>query len=461
MIKTDSSQAVAQPTQPRSVAHAGRRSGLMRGGSATLIPKLLAVLVLGGLTFYGLRDWPYAAILITDLIFCIYLTTLFKSKYRYLFLLHPVILLIASQLYVTPFLDGGDGPAYAAVVAGYIDSSTMGVRLDDLLGYFDLFSLFQNASFGVAPGYVVPEYFFASPADAVYYLWQGTFHVILSTVAITMARLWQAVSDKYLFAMALFAVVSPSFFDLGAVPTRHIVTFISVFFLFIAYVAINQRLSASRLIGLIVGIVLVMISKAPLLLPFFLFVFVDKILLSEASLSRRLLMLGALTGVGMVLAGGYFLDIFVAYQEIATTGAATFSDYTQLPLVGWVVKYVYALLSPFPWSEAPYFIANNYGGNWLLFVMHVLSSLMGLYLFLIMLVHVRSVFYYDPELTRLLVYGLIMSLSILRAATGFHMYLLIYFPFFAPLLAIKKYRVNLIVPLGFVISLEAFILVFK
>jgi hypothetical protein len=433
----------------------------MRGATTTLILKLLAVLVLGGLTFYGLRDWPYAAILVADLIFCIYLTTLFKSIYRYLFLLHPVILLIASQLYITPFLDGGDGLAYAVVVVQYIDSSTMEVRLGDLLGSFGLFGLFKHASFGIAPVYVVPEYFFASPADAVYYLWQGTFHVILCTVAITMARLWQAVSDKYLFAMALFAVVSPSFFDLGAAPTRHIVTFISVFFLFIAYAAIRQRLCASRAIGLIVGIVLVMISKIVLLLPFFIFVFVDQIFFSGARLNRRKFILLTLIGVGMVFMGSYFLDAFVAYQETATTGAATFSGYAQLPLVGWVVRYVYALLSPFPWSEAPLFIETTYGGNWLLFVMHVMSSLMGLYMFLIMLFHVRRVFNHDPELTRLLVYGLIMSLSILRGSIGFHTYLLIYFPFFAPLLVIKKYRLNLMVPLGFVISLEAFILVLK
>ncbi len=433
----------------------------MRGGTATLILKLLSVIFLGGLAFFYLQDWPYAAILITDLILCIYLTTLFKSKYRYLFLLHPGILLISSQLYVTPFLDGGDGPAYARVVAEYVDSSIMEGQLNDLLGGFDLFGLLKHASFGVAPIYVVPEYFFTSPADAVYYLWQGAFHVILSSVAITMARLWRAVNDKYLFAMSIFAVVSPSFFDLGTAPTRHIVTFISVFFLFIAYTAIRQKLSVSRAIGLTFSIVLVMISKTVLLLPFFIFVFVDQIFLSDVRLNRSNFILITLTGVGILFTGTYLLDTFVSYQETATTGGATFSGNAQLPLAGWVVRYVYALLSPFPWSEAPLIIATTYGGNWLLFVMHVLSSLIGLYMFLIMLVHVRRVFNHDPELTRLLLYGVIMSLSILRGSIGFHVYLLIYFPFFAPLLAIKKYRVSLMVPLGFVILLETFILILK
>jgi hypothetical protein len=458
MDKISYSQAV---TQPRQATHIGRRSSFMRGGSAALTLKFLIVFSLSGLSFYILRDWPHAAILIADLIFCFYLTTLFKSKYRYLFFIHPVFLLIASQLYDTPFLEGGDGLAYAAVVSQYIDPTFTATRLNDWLGTLGLFGLFNYAHFGATPVYVVPKYFFASHADDVYYLWQGTFHVVLCAAAITMARLWRAVSDKYLFAMALFAVVSPSFFDLGAAPTRHIVTFISVFFLFIAYTAFGQKFSAARVIGVIVGIMLVLISKAALLLPFFLFVFVDQILLTGAKLNRRKLILIALTGVGLAYVGNYLLNTFVRYEEIATTGAATFSEYTQLPLLGWVVKFVYALLAPFPWSEAPHFIATNYGGNWLLFLMHTLSSLTGLYLFFIMLIHARRVFHYDPELTRLLVYGLIMSLSILRGAIGFHTYLLIYFPFFAPLLFIKKYQLNLVMPLGFIALLEALILALK
>lgn len=159
--------------------------------------------------------------------------------------------------------------------------------------------------------------------------------------------------------------------------------------------------------------------------------------------------------------GAYFYQTTLDYEETGKLGAATFSGLAQLPIIGWVVKYVYALLAPFPWSEAPFFIAGTYAGNGLLFFMHVLSSLAGLYLILVVILRWRAIWACDTELKQMITYGVIMSLSILKGAVGFHSYLLIYFPMFAPLLIIRRFRINPLMPVGFVVFLEMIVLVGK
>lgn len=60
-----------------------------------------------------------------------------------------------------------------------------------------------------------------------------------------------------------------------------------------------------------------------------------------------------------------------------------------------------------------------------------------------------------------LTYGAIMSLSILKGSTGFHGYLSIYFPLLAPLLAFRRFQINPLLPIGFVVFLETIVLVGK
>jgi hypothetical protein len=165
--------------------------------------------------------------------------------------------------------------------------------------------------------------------------------------------------------------------------------------------------------------------------------------------------------LGALLMGGYFYKALLMYDEIENTGAATFSGLTQLPIIGWVVKYVYALVAPFPWYEAPFFISTSYAGNGLLFFMHMLSSLTGLYLFMVVILKWRAILASDTELKQLVAFALIMSLSILKGSTGFAGYLTIYLPFLVPLIIIRRFKINPVLPIGFVVILNAIVLVAK
>ena len=423
--------------------------------------KLVILTALGLFILSIFSDSPYVTIIVLDLLFCAYLVSLFKSKYRYLFLLHPFVLFASSQFYAIPFLSGGDGEAYAGVVASYFNTQDLSFHGDSLWSIYTPLRFFKYASLGVVPIYAVPEYFFNNPVDEVYCLWQGTFHVYLCVIVITLARAWNVLEAKYLFAIGLFVVISPTCFEFNTVPSRHIVTFFGVFLLLISHLAVQQRFTLFRAVWYAIAVVVVLISKAPLMAPYFIFVFIDLFVIHGYKLNIKATITIALLVIGFVLMSDYLINTTLDYQATSKSGAATFGSFTEIPVIGWIVKYIFALLAPFPWLDSPLYINNNYRGNWFLFFMHTLSSLTGLYLFFVVILKYRTILACDLQLKQTVAFALIMSLSILKGSTGFHGYLSIYFPMLVPLLTIKKLQINPMLPVVFVIIMEAFMALVK
>jgi hypothetical protein len=423
--------------------------------------KLALLIAVGVIILSGLSDSPYIAILILDLLFCGCLVRLFESKYRYLFLLHVPFIYASSQLFTSSFLDAGDGIPYAAVIRSYFNSQDLFFYGGDLLDVYNPLQFFKYASLGAVPIFVVPEFFFGNPPEEVYALWQITFHVFLSLIVISLAQMWRVMEGKYLFAIALFVVISPTFLGRNLAPSRHVVTFFGVFLLLIAHLAIIQKVTLFRVVCYVIAVVMVLISKAPLMMPYFIFVIFDLFIIQVFEINRRNILLLLILILGLFFMSIYFVDVNLAYDEISKGGASTFSSFTQIPIIGWVIKYVYALLSPFPWSSSPQYIYNNFRGNWLMFFMHIFSALTGLYLFFIVILKSRFILDSDMQIKQLVAFSLIMSLSILKGSTGFHEYLALYFPMLAPLLTIKKLQINPMLPVGFVIIMEAFMALVK
>ncbi len=450
MVKNNSTQFTSLP-----YAH-GRR--VLQASSNKFFSTIIATqFILTCLVSYfvmiWLTEWPTFSIFIVDLFFCLYLCSIFTHKLRYVFLLHPFFLWISGQLFSVPFIELGDGPAYKFVINNYINDPDMLVSTSVSMGMIETF---KYASLGIAPVFGIPEYFYGAPESNVYFLWQGCFHIILVAACVTLAKVWRVVRDEYLFVVALFAVVSPSFCEFVVAPTRHVVTFASIFLFYISFIAIIQRVTLSRLGALLAAVLLVIISKFTLLIPILLFC-MYYILFESAgksiSKSKKILIFTALI-CAVSLGYEIFSTKISEYGVNSLSGANTFSGIVAIPVLGIFFKYLYALLAPFPWHEAPIFIDTTYGGNHLMFVMHMLSSLTGIYFF------VRLLFYGKPllkqylDLRPMVMFAFIMSLSILMGSTGFHMYLSIYFPFLAPLFLIKTFRLSYYVPLVFVIVVE-------
>jgi hypothetical protein len=403
--------------------------------------------------------WPKTAVLIADMLACLYLSTLFTGRTRWAFLLHPLVLGICSNFFETPFLQGGDGQGYIAAIGTYLDPSETSLNLSRLRTDAGVFSLLKEASFGILPILVLPRLLFDSPTDEVFYLWQGCFHVLLTAFALTSARIWDIPSKRYLLSIGLLTVIGPSFFDLGIAPTRHVVTSFALLLLYLSCAALIARVTLGRLLVLFLGIGTLLISKAQLLIPFLIFCVAAASVLKENRHNLKAISLLTLSVVSLLMFSSAFWEQFQVFQEISQVGVGTFGGLTQAPLVGIAVKYLFAILAPFPWSKATEFINTLYGGNMPLFVCHIASSFTGLYIATSLILRRREIIDAEPELRLMFLYGGVMSLSILRGATGFHTYLLVYFPFFAPLFTQRRFRVSWLLPIAVVLMLEVVVVV--
>jgi hypothetical protein len=236
------------------------------------------------------------------------------------------------------------------------------------------------------------------------------------------------------------------------------VTFFGVFLLFISHISLIRKLNISKLFWYLIAIVCVLISKSVLLLPYSLFVFIDLVFIHRSKWNFKYIIF---IGIGFLSAFFILTSLFeivnVYIDETSKTGAATFSFLINIPIIGWVVKYVYALLSPFPWAQSIYFISYDYAGNWLLFIMHILSALVGTLLFVTLFSNSKKILASSIEFKQMIAFPVIMSTSILGGGIGFHTYILIYFPMMAPILTESNFKKNPVLVLLLVFFLELFV----
>ena len=423
---------------------------------------LLIIILLIIIIFLLFNNSSKFSILLINFLLCSYLASIFKSNYRFLFYINPIILFVAGQFFEQPFLERGDAAGYLNVLQEYYNFERNNFSenfLIDIFEFYGLIGFFKYISLGALPIFAIPKYFFFNPNDLDFYLWEGTFHVLLCTLTATICRHYNLIKDEYLLTISLFSIISPSIFDLGLTPTRHILTYSSIFLLYISYLAITQKVSISRIILFTISIALMLASKAVLLIPFLAFVCFDFFFLRKTKLSTINLIIIAILLLLIISAGIIFEEAISSYEEISVTGGATFSGLTQIPVFGWVVKYIYATLAPFPWSRAEHHISTIYGGNWFLFLMHTLSSIIGMYFLLCFALKYKEINNCENDIKRLFLFGAIMSLSILKGSTGFHVYLLVYYPFFSPMIIIKSLRLNILLPIGLIALLEFFLIV--
>lgn len=308
----------------------------------------------------------------------------------------------------------------------------------------DLLTIFKTVGFGVIPTYLVPDQISDNLNHLDYYYWQSTLHIILLSIATCLARSWKSVSSENLNIIIIYSAVGPSFFDLGIAPTRHFVTFFSILLFFISFMALIKSITTPKVITLGIAILLILISKAVLMAPVILFIVIF-FALKRSEGKRSTAVIGMASAIaGAVVLGPYLLRKFQDYAGGVAVGETGSMGYlVTIPIAGQILKLLFALLSPFPWYKANYFVDFGYGGNWPLFLMHIGSALIGLHLFISIATKWSQIYKgSDLELRNTVIFGLIMSASILGGATGFHTYILIYFPYLMLILKDQKYQTS-------------------
>ena len=424
----------------------------------------LLLFILGISCFILFNENPTLSFFLFDLILCFYLFKIFyKNNFSILFLLHPVIFIFVSFFFTSTYLESGDGAAYRDVVFQYINPNTLETSIPELLsnGFEnDIVGFFKYTSIGIAPVFIIPIYFFKVFHDYNYFQLQAILHVFLSIIVIVLAKKWAIFDKKRLFEISLFIILGPSFFDLiGAGITRHIITNFSIFLLFITLFSLKESFSINKLFWHLISLIFLLISKAPLILPYLIFLLVDNFNSKKRSnIIKKTIIL--FYSILFILSVFYFNKIIYAYTDNISSETGTFSILTSIPIIGILFKYLYAIVSPFPWYDFIWF-KSNYSGNVFIAILHIFSSILGLQLFLIIIFKWNQIKMIDIQLKRMVILFLIMSSSIIFGTSGYHTYILIFFSIISPLLFIKKYNYLYILNISLILSLNILIFFLK
>lgn len=354
------------------------------------------------------------------LLVCNNLARLFDSKYKYFLYLNPIIVYLISKFYIYDFENLGDGQSYIYIFNYYYQNG---------FSKSNLINEIREAHFGIWPQLLIKKYLNNYFENVDLYFIQAFIHICFVYLIILYALKFKLLEKKIIFSIALFLTLSPSFFELGGFPTRHLSTACILLLFYFSYLKIISNYNFLSIVVTITSILLIFLSKAPLLIPILLFIFLDQIISYQKIGYFKKFIYSFLFFTILVII--YFL-FYQKYENISLAGGGRFSWMVSIPFIGIFIKYIYALLSPFPWSNL-YPLTNIYGGNLILFIFHIISSLMSLYLFLLILFNAKKIILGNIQVRKLTLFGLIMTLSITKGAIGYHSYLIIYLPFFSPL----------------------------
>jgi hypothetical protein len=383
-----------------------------------------------------------------------------EIRKRWLLLVYPLLVLAISCSITQNWFDAGDGMAHTPLAEIVFQKGYWGVAqaVSDEYQTTSTALIAKVMSPGALLGYQIPFYIFGLPAEMVYQntfiLSQGFVYLCFVGLIAVLIRHWNLIEPRSAFIFIAFLVLSPTALTGNGVPNRHLITMASICLLLITHLAVLKVVSPQRLALHGLSVALVFLSKSPLLICYAAFA-----VLSFRNFKSKvhLAALGILLWIGLTYTGalGYFSTLIDSTSEMRVMEMRLLGQgLMDFPVVGWSIKYLYAILAPFPWYRMDIFVNTIMSGSYLLFLLQIASTLTGLYFLSILVLRGRRLLRRckeDETLRTSVVFGLLMSTSILSGATGYHGYLSIFFPFLAPMVVYKDLRVPVGIPVSIAI----------
>lgn len=410
---------------------------------------------------------PIATFIGLDLILSAYLTSLFRSRYSYLFLIHPVVALISSYGFEIPYTEIGVSFTYLDTFTTLVDLTTL--TLDTGMLWEALLPQ-EGGNFGIGVVYVgtipilmLPAYLFTDAPDIAVYLSLGVFTVLYAAIAVSVALFLGVLRKDVLLIIALYSTVSPTFLEINVALHRYGLLFLGLFLFLIAYVGLSKGVFGLRKLVLfvlmLVALVLVSVSKAPLLLSLAAFVLLERFSRNKLPLlSKMFYRFDKLTRVIVLVIGiaiAQYLVSFIApdnYVSGFSQQGGQYGGLINIPILGLVLRVVYAMLSPFPWLYFDQW--EIYGYNTLLFLLHIPSVLLAAWVIFSFFSRTGRIVAGTDDSRMASLFGVAIMSSLAFSAIGFHVYLAPALPFMAVILLDKKTRVPLVYPLSFIVAME-------
>jgi len=433
-----------------------------------LLPKVLVATLFCAMTLYLARFFgPYATFFTLDTILSLFLVSLFHGRLRFLFLLHPFFVFISSFGFDMPYNDIGTSWTYHQTFERFIDPDTL--MLDwRLLVQAMFFSTgnfgFQKIYVGIIPILFLPRFLFGDVPDIINYFSLSMFTMLYAAIGVTVARALGSMRGKLLLVIALYATVSPTFLEINKVMHRYGLMFLGLFLVLNAYMGFLQKRGFSSrkpilLLVMLIGLTLVVVSRPPMCLAVLLFIVLERFTSNKLPLvshlfkrsNRNLKIILVLLGIVLFQC----LGKFVIPEQYATHFSQVGGRYrmlSNLPIIGLVLRVVYAALSPFPFFGFSQW--ELYGNNELFLVLHLFSAIFAIWLVISVFSRLRSIVNDDGEVRVVVMFGLSIMASLAFSAVGHQSYIAPALPFLAVVLLRRSTRIPIQPAAGFVLFME-------
>jgi len=405
---------------------------------------------------------PTLNFILLDCVLAIYLTSLFQSKYKYLFLIHPVFLLLSSYGFEIPYANIGIGFKYLTTYD--ILTNPLSYGLDSVSQYCEkrenIFG-FCKVYFGIFPIIWLPDFLYNHRSlEITLYYSMGFFNMIYVAIAVYISHFFHVLNKNTLLIIALYATVSPTFFEINSTLHRYGLLFFGLFLFLLAYIGlIKQKKSTFNKIGLalvfFISILCIGYSKPQLFLILLIFVFIEQISSNRIplfsgiynKLEKKLLLCLLIIGVQSL----GLLIIPTDYAPASTLGG-NFTSIVNIPLLGFIVRVIYAVLSPFPWVN--FTQLELYGFNSVFLITHILSAFLASWLILSVFLRIGLILKSLDNDKTIIIFGISIIFSLMFSAIGYNVYLAPALPFLAVIFLKKTYRVPIFYPIGFILLME-------
>jgi hypothetical protein len=284
----------------------------------------------------------------------------------------------------------------------------------------------------------------------------------MTALAGTLAIHFKCFPPKVVSMICLYATVSPTALELNANVHRYSLMIVGLYIFLVGYTIVVERVALIlRLagIGLITASILVIgASKAPLLYSLGLFIVLElwtRQKIPGADLLSALPRYIQITAYCIVAVVMSFVAQRIVPAEYAVELSRQGGQYTAaqgIPIVGFIIRVVYATLAPFPWLGFDQ--GEIYGFHPAFFPLHIVSSILATWILWSTISHIFSLTSASSPLRLLILFGLAVLGSLQFSAVGYHAYLTPALIFLSPVLIHPRSRAPLAYPLMFCALME-------
>jgi len=422
---------------------------------------LLILIAFGSIALVYFKESPTFIIYLIQYLFIVYIFfSLKKYILSFLLFLYPLFKFLVYQTYDSDWNTVGDLYAYVGLLLDAFSAN--GVNLDTIqLAHLEYNKFYFLTIINMYFPMTLFETSYTSNNNFILLYFNDLILLVITTFIVTALK--GIMKDKYILYFVFFVFFSPTILALTWIPDRHLFTLLGL----MLFIRGNIEWKNTRKLSnfyLFSSVVIIFLNKPPLLLAIGLM-----FLFSEFKSSKYKSTLFPFFFISLVLLFYLTQNIVLSYavgvgSDLGYGAASLLKGNSLLTWIFMVpIKYIYAILSPFPWYKFNGLISNA-GGSYFIVIMMYLNSVLGLSIVIALIKYYKKIKKYSFWYDNFIWVGIIFSLTIIMAHIGHAGYLSIYYILFLPIFFILGKRISIYIfaiSFLFIVLLNIILYLFK